>query len=330
MPVLSIEFSEVDYLRVRLGAADPMWDTLLSLRVLQAHHGLPTRLQQWKNAAGRVVSTRMSSCELRELLTITSGVTDLPRFLTTQGDGQHIDRFAQVADEDPRNAMADLARIRPWTSDVARLHDEVTVDGTARLRRMAKSLARYHEIVSPVLIEQRESDLRLDERRRAALLSDGGVEQVLASCEGTVCEPPVLKIQLRHDSDRTVALGGRGITLRPSWFCGAGVQVSIDTARSAELVHSLMSGDLQNHGAPSKRSLDSLLGRTRTLILLSCDGRSSSDVAQRLGLSASTVSEHLSVLRDAGLIVTTKSRTRSRHTWTTSAVSLLWRAGATR
>jgi DNA-binding transcriptional ArsR family regulator len=74
----------------------------------------------------------------------------------------------------------------------------------------------------------------------------------------------------------------------------------------------------------SSPALARLVGRTRAAVLFAARTRpTTSELAQRVGISAASASEHATVLREAGLITTHRHRNTVRHTLTRIGVDLL-------
>ena len=74
----------------------------------------------------------------------------------------------------------------------------------------------------------------------------------------------------------------------------------------------------------SSPALARLIGRTRAAVLFAARTRpTTSELAQRVGISAASASEHATVLREAGLITTHRHRNTVRHTLTRIGVDLL-------
>ena len=79
----------------------------------------------------------------------------------------------------------------------------------------------------------------------------------------------------------------------------------------------------QRPGRETPAALPDLIGRSRALILESLDvPRSTTTIARSLGLSLSTVSEHLSVLAGAGLLESRRDGQRVLY-WRTMVGDLL-------
>lgn len=72
------------------------------------------------------------------------------------------------------------------------------------------------------------------------------------------------------------------------------------------------------------RDLSPLLGRTRAAVLEAIvDGGTTTALAERLGISLASVSEHATVLRTAGLIVSLRVRNHVHHNITPLGADLL-------
>jgi DNA-binding transcriptional ArsR family regulator len=140
----------------------------------------------------------------------------------------------------------------------------------------------------------------------------------------------VLELATVTGRDADLYLGGRGLLLVPSVFVGYQPYLAIDltdeTARPY-LVYPVLK-DLaeanQLWSAGTSNGLADLLGRTRSAVLDAVvDGRGTGEIARRLGVSAATVSEHVSILRTAGLLTTRRDGTTTLHTLTSAGKALL-------
>jgi DNA-binding transcriptional ArsR family regulator len=139
---------------------------------------------------------------------------------------------------------------------------------------------------------------------RARQLADGGVNQLLADLHPEAWfEDGALKIEKPWDAE--VTLHGRGLLLVPSAFGWPRLAAITEGPWQPTLIYPARGvGTLWEPGAPgSIDALVALVGRRRAAVLSSLDvPRTTSDLAARLGLSAASVSQHLAVLRDAGLV----------------------------
>lgn len=101
-------------------------------------------------------------------------------------------------------------------------------------------------------------------------------------------------------------LGGQGLVLMPSVFSWPDVVSGFDPPWQPTLVYPARGiGGLWSDPADrSPEALVRLLGRGRAAVLTALDDpTSTSALAHRLGLAPSSVSGHLGVLRDSGLLV---------------------------
>ncbi|MGW4378435.1 MarR family transcriptional regulator [Kitasatospora sp. NPDC004531] len=167
--------------------------------------------------------------------------------------------------------------------------------------------------------------LRAEQTRHALTLAQEGPEAVLAGLPPDFrWKPPVLEIG-RGAVTGTVELKGRGLLLVPSAFCRTRPGSYTDAAdeQAPVLVFlPVMRGLTDAAGllTSSRQGIDSaltaLLGRTRarTLHAIGDGPCTTGQLAERIGASQPTASEHATVLRKAGLIATTRRGSAVLHT----------------
>ncbi|MFF8290547.1 ArsR/SmtB family transcription factor [Streptomyces sp. NPDC016309] len=166
---------------------------------------------------------------------------------------------------------------------------------------------------------------------RGRMVMAGGVEQLLAGLgRRAVWNGQVLELQDGPDGD--VRLGGKGLVLSPSVFLAQrsarlfrgdgqrGQAVLVFAAPpSAE-----QSAVLWDDTTVPSQALAALVGQTRAAALrelrASC---TTSQLADRLGVSAPCASQHASVLRESGLITTRRVRNTVLHSVTPLGMALL-------
>lgn len=314
MPYLSIEFSSADLLRLRPATSDPMWDAVLSLHLLQRSERLSAPLRRWRDASCDSLTRSLTRADLLDLFAVTPYASYFPDFLTP-GDGTALaSQLKRIEATDPHRVQAELATTPERPRSL--LRHQLVHNGPRGLQRLTRLLAAYVRHISPLCAAQRRSDLAALRRSQNDAVATGGFEALLRSFapEVAVWNAPVLKVA--YPIDQTLELGGRGLTLVPSWFCDGKAVSLADPALPPVLVYPVQTADEASRGSqrvPSPRSLSSLLGHTRARVLLACDGGSTTSIAARLELSPSTTSEHISVLRNARLVSTTKVQTHTHH-----------------
>ncbi|MDE3722563.1 helix-turn-helix domain-containing protein [Nocardiopsis sp. N85] len=239
---------------------------------------------------------------------------------------------------------SDLAEAHGLVSDVLALvspaHDGVPAPhAPERVRRAARTLTRVaRAVITPDLDRLRVIRVRAA-YRIGALLAGEGAERALEALGGG-CRWTDTGVELPDGRDREVDPGGYGFELVPSVFLESVPRVErwIDPdegrPRTALLFPALGADDaldplLAETPDRSQEALGRLLGRTRAAVLGEVLSPSSTgELARTLHVSPTCVSEHTAVLREAGLITTTREGNRVRHTATGLGRSLLDRDGA--
>jgi DNA-binding transcriptional ArsR family regulator len=170
----------------------------------------------------------------------------------------------------------------------------------------------YRQAVGPYW-EEMHSHLRVDRAMRRRLMTEGGVERLLATLHHTIrWRPPVLEV-MRPPAlgASTIYLDGRSLTLAPSIFCSPYPMLFLSTdddTSPAVLFYPTLkeahdTAAIWASGGSRRPALEALLGRTRALALeVTADPCTTTELARRLGVAPSTASHHTSVLRAAGLI----------------------------
>jgi DNA-binding transcriptional ArsR family regulator len=139
---------------------------------------------------------------------------------------------------------------------------------------------------------------------RAQQIAAAGAEGLFADVDPTVSWA---QDQLRIDKpfDQTFDLNGRGLLFVPSVFVWPRVVAVADAHWQPTLIYPARGVGLL-WGPEEVRAADAavaLLGRVRAAVLASLDQpRSTSDIAASVGVSAGGASQHLKVLREAGLV----------------------------
>ena len=159
------------------------------------------------------------------------------------------------------------------------------------------ALAPWWPAISAVL----EAEVAARARRLAA----DGPRAAFADLHPTVCwRAGTLCVHPTAKPAADVDLAGRGLLLVPAAFTWPVVWPRTDPPWDPALVYPPRGiADLWAGGPPRDKALEALLGRRRARVLLELDRPASTlEIARRLGVSAGGVSDHLKVLREAGLV----------------------------
>ncbi|MFE9685133.1 ArsR family transcriptional regulator [Streptomyces sp. NPDC006285] len=322
--MLHIHFSAADIGRVRVAAEpDPAWELLLSLHALRApsEHAV---FGSWRDQ-----HARSPDPATRHLLALAPPRGYSPDFLTPAGVGDASSLTDAVLGTDRDRIRTELALLagarRPptWMRSLA--------DGDLdSLRHLGAALRRYHQQALVRHWGRIRTITMAEQAMRVRDLLEGGVERLLGSIHpGIRWEAPVLKVAypVRHE----IRLEGRGLLLIPSYFCWGNPITLRDPQLPPVLVYPANRGLLPLVPPTASEHLAStglarLLGRSRAAVLqdIAVSGPTTGGgVAQRLGMSAASASEHAAVLRSTGLISTHRVANTVRHTVTPLGQALL-------
>jgi DNA-binding transcriptional ArsR family regulator len=321
--MLRIRLTTKDLVRIRLTpGVGSLAETMHSLLALQPGGGSAV-LDPWKH---RVLPA--AAPHLRRLAPLAAGVTHLDLA------GLHRDMRSginAVLAADRETVQDELDRYAAAVGHLPAPLSRFATDRQLRAQFMGH-LDAYHRIaVRPWWLRIRDL-LRAEHDHRACVAVDGGIDALLTTLH------PELRwvgrtLELPWPSDHSIDLDGRGIILAPSVFQRRPA-THTDRAGQVTLIYPVrLDQDVITAiwGArPRRAELATLLGHSRADLLTEIRNGSSTTgrLAVRIGISAAAVSQHTKVLRDAGLISTTRDGRSVRHTLTSRGEYLLGAAAA--
>ncbi|MET8264100.1 ArsR/SmtB family transcription factor [Micromonospora arida] len=321
--MLKIHFSGEDILRTRVApAADPVWEMVLSLHVLRGRTRDPLTAN-WRRSVARDLRQDSGSEQLRLLFALNPPRGYFPDFLTpyasVEGFEAGLDALRSTPVELLQRDLSVLAAENQLPSSAAALaRGEVSA-----LHHLAESMEQYRLLAISPYWSRIQAAVAADRARRARALLDGGVEGLLTSLRPAMrWESGVLEVR-SYPHSRELHLDGRGLLLVPSFFCAATPVALLDPALPPVLVYpvdrlgALVSADASAASGAARESLSALLGRTRAAVLQASDeGCTTGEVARQLNISPAAASQHATVLRNAGLLVSHRERNSVLHTLT--------------
>ncbi|MGW7409135.1 DUF5937 family protein [Streptomyces sp. NPDC054833] len=296
-------FEDGDFLRCRF-AVSPLWETQDAVRTLKRpdRHGYHA---PWLRRIRRAAA----GLDLAPLWLLMPRRGHSPDWLGPPPLGPAAtfeEEIAAVRAADPQAARADTARSladtpgalespygRAWLADPERM-----------VRELADAMEQaWHVLVEPDWPRLRallEADVAFHSRRLAEV-GLGGLLPELSRRFGW--HAGTLTVESAGEYERH--LGGQGLVLMPSVFSWPDVVTGFEPPWQPALVYPARGiGGLWSE--PADRAPDTLvrlLGRGRAAVLTALDEPSTTTaLAHRLGLAASSVSAHLTVLRDSGLL----------------------------
>ncbi|MCP3783120.1 winged helix-turn-helix domain-containing protein [Micromonospora sp. A3M-1-15] len=324
--MLKVVFSREDILLTRVApAADPVWELVLSLHLLQGR-GRDPLLTEWRRTVAHGLRTDSVAERYRLLLALNPPRGYFPDFLTPYASKDGLEAGLEAV----RGTPADMLR-----RDLTLLAEENALPSSASalargepevLRHLTDSMLRYQSLAVTPYWSRIQAAVEADRARRARAMLDGGAEGLLASLRPSMrWDGGVLEV-LDYPDSRELHLDGRGLLLVPSFFCARTPVALLDPSLPPVLVYPVdrLGGLMPEAGsgagradAAQREALAALLGRTRAGVLEAADeGCTTGEVARRLRISAAAASQHTTVLRNAGLLVSHRDRNTVLHTLT--------------
>ena len=298
-----LHFGEDDFLRCRF-AVSPLWETQEVVRMLkrperQGYHA------HWLRRMGRVAA----GLDLTALWLLMPRRGHCPDWLCPPPIGPAAtfeEEIAAVRASDPEAARADTAmsladtpgaldspRARKWLKDPVRMVEELSDAMEEAWRALiAPDWPRLRTLL--------EADVTFHSRRLAEV-GLGGLLPEINRRFGWQAGTLTVEFKGRHER----RLGGQGLVLMPSVFIWPDVVSTFDPPWQPTLAYPArgIGGLWAERADRTPDVLVRLLGRRRAAVLAALDEpATTSALAHRLGLAPSSVSAHLTLLRDAGLL----------------------------
>lgn len=321
--MLRVFFTSEDLARVRVASGpDYLWEISNSVQTLQRRDGARV-FGEWR----RWARPRLSDSARLLLSPLLPPHGYSPDFLTpTYGDCETLHAAVDTLVRTPRSRLrTDLTRVAAsrrlpgWTESLA------GGDGDT-LQLLGHALRTYHlEALAPFW-RRIHAHIDADRMVRLHSLLDGGTDGLLAGLGSQFrWRPPVLEADYPVDHD--MRLDGRGITLQPSFFCWPTPITLADDELRPVLVypidHALGWARSTPADRPEDDALGPLIGHTRAAVLKATrTGSSTVELARQLSVTHPAISQHVKVLRAAGLVTTVRRAGRSFHVATAEGRAL--------
>lgn len=320
-----------DLLRIRIGPPlGALAETMLATRVVQRRNaaGFAGWAKQVSGAIpdnfGVLTDILPADDSFLDLITPTLGARSMPAGIEALHLASRDELRKEVASVVRRRAEKGQRPLPAWTMELSER------DGTAR-RNVAAAVEAFHSVAFAGRWGHIQSYLEMAAERMARTVATEGVERLFAGLAPYVTwRAPVLEVHRQlncHDEQ----LDGRGLVIIPSMFAWPEPLTlhSIVNKDGPMMVVVPVLRDINDFATAwgpraTNEALTALLGRTRAAALqVIAEGCSTTELAQRLGVSPATASEHASILRESGLISSWRHRNAMRHEVTTLGAALL-------
>ncbi len=146
-----------------------------------------------------------------------------------------------------------------------------------------------------------EADLMYRSRR----LTEGGLERLFSDLHPSVVWEDRVLTLTENKCDTDGSLHGQGLLLLPSAFSSARTWAMTEAGWQPTLIYPARGVALlwEPGESAAPEGLAKVMGASRAALLADLDApRSTSDLAERLGMTAGGVSQHLGALKEAGLV----------------------------
>ncbi|MFC9620448.1 DUF5937 family protein [Streptomyces sp. NPDC056930] len=299
-----LHFEESDLLRCRF-ALSPLWETQAAVRTVlrPGQHGYH---QPWL----RRIRSAAAGLDLAPLWLLMPESGHNPDFLCPPPAGPYTsfeEEIAGVRAIDPLLIREDLALAltdQPGALD-SPAGRAMLADPARTLRELAALMEQAWQVLVepdwPRLRALLEADIAYHSRRLAEVGFARLLGELSPQLSWTDSTLSLVGMKGRHSR----VLGGQGLVLMPSVFAWPDVVSGYEPPWQPAVIYPARGiGSLWTQPADrTPQALARLLGRARADVLCALDEPAgTSALAHRLGLAPSSVSEHLSVLRAAGLL----------------------------
>ncbi|ALO99743.1 Regulatory protein [Streptomyces hygroscopicus subsp. limoneus] len=319
--VFRIHFTTEDLARTKVADAPmPLLELKQAARALQ-RTDQPARLSGWRRHA----RARLSA-EARLALDFLPPAGWSPTFIGPPRAGGPAELIEQVRATPPGQIRKALTTILPTTKAPSATRHLTDPDF---LGRLCDGLSALYDVLLAPYWPAMADAFTADRSVRVRQVLHGGVEHFLsqANPEDMRWNPPVLEIATRGDSTTyDLHLEGRGLLLVPSVMLTRPI-IQHDAEPQPAVTYPA------GHDQPLRRltafaptatphtvaPVAALLGHTRAAVLTTIaehPGCSTKEVAAFAGLAPSSASEHATILREAGLVTTTRHRNTALHSLT--------------
>jgi|ERR1700678_3281379 DNA-binding transcriptional ArsR family regulator len=323
--VWRIHFTVEDLARIQVSPTlGPLAETVMALSLLRCQMQSRPSFGPWRAQVRGKITPQM-----RALTALMPAGTKGVDLCTLTGEAATIEQGVQALLAVPREQL--LAEME-FTNQYGRLPEDAwaMAEIGARDELADAAQATYQALVQPYW-SRIHACLHAEQAARSRTLAYGGPDRLLASLQSQWIRwrPPVLEILVPGHAE--MHLDGRGLVLVPSVFVGntPGLHENPTDERAAPMLMLPVAdgtGRAQLWDRPRRRgaALSALVGRNRAAVLGSiAGGCTTTELADRVGISLAAASQHASVLRDAGLITTRRQGRAVLHLLTPLGTELL-------
>jgi DNA-binding transcriptional ArsR family regulator len=296
------EFELEDLARLRF-AVSPMWEVVASLRRLRDPAGAGVHLPWVDELRGG----RLAGIDLSAALTLTPATGYVPDFLSpppTTPLARFEDEIELVRTTSPKQIRKDLRILLRGKATPPVLKPLEDTPKRA-VRQLADQLEAYWALAIEPHWPRVKALLEADIAHRARRLTEAGPAGLFADFHTTISwRDGILDVDQPYKGH--VRLDGRGLLLVPSAFSWIAPATITEPPWQPTLIYPPrgVATLWDTGGERTPQALAGVIGATRAALLAELDApRSTTDVARLLEITPGGASQHLTALREAGLVV---------------------------
>jgi DNA-binding transcriptional ArsR family regulator len=299
--VIEWEFTPDDVARIRF-AFSPLFEAVMSLIVLRDPGSHALHLP-WVRATRPLVAG-LDLSELFALVPVHGATADFLGPPPASPLPDFAEELEAVRATPPDRVAAELSEVRGLPAPAA---ERMRSDPAAAIGRLAGTLQAYWDIALARHWPRIRVLLEADVLWRSRRLATGGAAALFEDLHETITWQAG-RLTAADPWQYSGSLSGEGLLLVPSVMAWPGVRKMIEPYQPQLAYPARAIATLWEAGAPpSPRALAALIGQTRAAMLAAlAEPYSTTGLARRLQITPGAVSQHLSVLLDAGMV--TRSR----------------------
>ena len=298
----------------------PVFETLSAVRVTTGQQP-PDHHRPWLDSV-RPRLDGPDGLDLRPLTLLQPRRGYTPDFFSPPPTGSQArfeDELSRIAATPPAQVHAEITRsLRETPGAAGSATGRLLLGDPEQVLQLITGLVRtaWTTLVEPVWPRVRallDADVAFQSRR----LAEGGLDRLFAELHPMLRWQDNVLTRLYGDDDHR-DLDGEGLVLMPSAFKWQEVVVIVDPPWQPTVVYPARGlGTLwssRSESTDGTAALARLIGRTRAALLTGLETPASTQLlAHRYALAPGTVSEHLTILRDAGFVVGERHRHEIRY-----------------
>jgi len=299
--VIEWRFTPDDVARIRF-AFSPLFEVVLSLLVLRAPASHSLHLP-WVRAT-RPLLADLDLSELFALVPVRGATADFLTLPPASPLPDFAEELQLVRATPPDRVVAELGEVPGLPEPAA---ERIRGDPEAAIGRLADTLQAYWDIALAGHWPRIQALLAADVLWRSRRLAVGGTRALFEDLHETIAWQGG-RLSAADPFGYSGSLSGEGLLLVPTVMTWPRVRKMIEPYQPMLAYPARGIGTLWETGAPpAPHALAALIGPTRAAMLTAlAEPSSTTALARRLAITPGAVSQHLSVLLDAGMV--TRSR----------------------